>query len=52
MSRNYDKKFTLPSIDKPPKKEDSENYNFIKETRKSRTSFKDIPPPVEDVDIL
>ncbi|KAL4498385.1 hypothetical protein ABPG72_013191 [Tetrahymena utriculariae] len=53
MSKNFDKKFTLPLIDsKPPKKDDSENYNFIKETRKSRTSFKDIPPPAEDQEDL
>ncbi|EAS02787.2 hypothetical protein TTHERM_00348770 (macronuclear) [Tetrahymena thermophila SB210] len=53
MSKNFDKKFTLPLIDyKPPKKDDSENYNFIKETRKSRTSFKDIPPPTEDQEDL
>ena len=45
MSKNFDKKFTLPLIDyKNQKKEDSENYNFIKEQKKSKQSIKEIQP--------
>jgi len=39
------KKFVLPFIEpKQSKKEDFENYNFVKEGRKSRNSFKDTLP--------
>jgi len=49
------KKFVLPFIEpKQSKKEDFENYNFVKEGRKSRNSFKDTLPASskEEVHIL
>lgn len=50
MSKNFDKKFTLPQIEgKVQKKDDSENYNFVKESKKTRNSFKEIPVSSDEV---